>query len=228
MARGRPAAEMAGDKIGRLTVLRQSDERTLKGMVRWVCRCDCGNETVVTGTELRRRAVTSCGCFARDGVIARNIARGDPWFPKDVRSIWSNMIARCDNPKHPSFHQYGGRGIVVCDRWRESYWHFYADIGPRPSPRHSLDRIDRDGNYEPGNVRWGTWADQSRNKVNNVLYEMDGRSMILKDWAAELSLHEYRLRYLVRDCGVPLAEAVATIRANPKRTPKRFDRKPHP
>lgn len=83
---------------------------------------------------------------------------------KELRNIYTGMMHRCANPNSPSFRHYGARGITVCERWRNSFEAFAADMGPRPSPNHSLDRINNDGNYEPGNCRWATWLEQARNR----------------------------------------------------------------
>jgi hypothetical protein len=97
-------------------------------------------------------------------------------------TAWVNMISRCENPKLKHFAIYGGRGIRVCERWRDSYENFLADMGRRPSSGHSLDRIDGDGNYEPGNCRWATYTEQQRNRGNNVRVTIGGESMTLPEW----------------------------------------------
>jgi hypothetical protein len=110
------------------------------------------------------------------------------------RGCWQAMIDRCHDPKSTYFAHYGGRGIRVCNRWRESFALFQADMGPRPSPIHSLDRIDNDGNYEPGNVRWATPREQGRNKRNNRMLTAFGRTQCLTDWAAERGLRIITLK----------------------------------
>jgi len=98
------------------------------------------------------------------------------------------MIGRCYRPRNHRYAWYGGRGIRVCDRWRTSFEAFLADVGPRPTPRHSLDRIDNDGDYEPGNVRWATSFEQSRNRRNVKLYTHDGETLTLSEWADRVGL----------------------------------------
>lgn len=105
---------------------------------------------------------------------------GSPEF-----SSWRSMIKRCTNESHDSYQRYGGRGIVVCDRWLESFACFYADMGPRPSIRHSIEREDSNGNYEPGNCRWATPTEQCRNRCNNRLVELNGKIMTVTE-AADL------------------------------------------
>jgi hypothetical protein len=99
------------------------------------------------------------------------------------RTIWNSMKARCGNPRNAAFSRYGGRGISVCARWRDSFECFLADMGARPSPQHSLDRIDVDGNYEPGNVRWATCVEQARNKRSSRLVSIDGVTRTVAEWA---------------------------------------------
>jgi hypothetical protein len=101
---------------------------------------------------------------------------------------WTAMKMRCLNPTVPCFKHYGGRGIQVCERWRRSFAEFFADVGPRPSPKHTLERLDNNGHYEPGNVRWATYAEQMRNKRGNVYLEHAGRRMAAMDWAKELGV----------------------------------------
>lgn len=100
-------------------------------------------------------------------------------------SVWTDIQTRCHNPKSTSYPGYGARGIVVCERWRASFESFYADMGPRPSDKHSIDRIDTKGNYEPGNCRWATAAEQSINKRNNVLVTLNGVTKTLVEWCKE-------------------------------------------
>jgi hypothetical protein len=97
-------------------------------------------------------------------------------------NAWHAIKQRCENPRNPSYKDYGARGISICDRWKESLANFLADMGPRPSSRHSIDRIDNDGNYEPGNCRWATHAEQARNKRSNSLVTINGITKCITDW----------------------------------------------
>jgi hypothetical protein len=123
-------------------------------------------------------------------------------MPRRIRSIvsqlrirhirehdaWRGMLARCRNPRHPSYKNYGGRGITACERWN-SFENFLDDMGKRPSPKHSLDRIDNNGNYEPGNCRWATRREQANNTRMNRFVTFDGRTMTLAQWARETGIH---------------------------------------
>jgi len=152
--------DLTGQTFGRWTVLE------FKGQAKWLCRCSCGTEKVVGGSSLRRGNSTSCGCFQREDVSRRTRTHGHKaggkYTPEYI--AWANIIARCENPKHKAYPNYGGRGITICGRWRESFESFLADVGPRPSDDNSLDRIDNDGHYEPGNVRWATISEQAKNR----------------------------------------------------------------
>lgn len=107
---------------------------------------------------------------------------------------WQGMIDRCHNPNGQRFVSYGGRGIKVCGLWRESFSAFLADVGTRPTPKHSIDRIDNDGDYEPSNCRWALREEQLRNTRRNIFMEHDGRRMVLTDWASETGINFYTLR----------------------------------
>lgn len=120
--------------------------------------------------------------------------------------VWQAMIGRCHNPRNKKYRHYGGRGIEVCRRWRESFPAFKADIGQRPSPRHSIDRKDNDGHYEPSNVRWATPAEQNRNSRRNHLLTFRGQTKPLTDWATGMGLSPGTLRArLVRGWSVEVA-----------------------
>ena len=133
---------------------------------------------------------------------------------------WHNMIRRCTNPAVINFCRYGGRGIAVCDRWRSSFEAFYLDMGERPSPGHTLDRIDNDGDYEPANCRWATRREQSRNKRNNRWITVEGETLCLADWVARSGRARESIRWRL-DAGLSPKDAIfgaPMIRTNPRKT----------
>jgi hypothetical protein len=153
------------------------------GPLRWECRCDCGATTVVRATNLQQRRTRSCGCLATE-LRAGHVKHGHN--RKGRRSAtytsWALMTSRCYDPGNPNFASYGGRGIAVCPQWRGSFEQFLADMGARPKGM-TIDRIDNNGNYEPGNCRWATGSEQSLNRSNTVMVAMpDGTRMPL--WLA--------------------------------------------
>lgn len=160
-----------GSSFGRLTPLREV--AAVGGNRKWICRCQCGREAVVFQGNLVRGHTTSCGCTKSSATHGKS---GVPEYRH-----WINMISRCENPKTPGYENYGGRGISVCSRWRQSFVDFLTDVSPRPSPKHSLDRIDVNGNYEPGNVRWATQMTQCRNTRTNRIVTVDGQQITLAE-----------------------------------------------
>lgn len=156
-------------RFGRLVVVRFDGVRF--HTAHWLCRCDCGREVSVARENLRTGNSRSCGCARRETTSARakhGGARPGRYAP-EYRS-WQSMLARCRNPHLRGYIWYGGRGVTVCARWSSSYAAFLADLGPRP-PGTTLERIDNNGNYEPGNVRWATPIEQGRNKRDVRLNE---------------------------------------------------------
>lgn len=147
----------AGERFGLLTASRDriGAERRIP------CVCDCGTETTPLVSNLRQGKSRSCGCQQARGATHPRWEGGKNSHP--LTSTYRNMIDRCTNPKNMRFNDYGGRGITVCDRWRDDFWAFVADVGDKPVGK-SLDRIDNDGNYEPDNVRWATPHEQNVNR----------------------------------------------------------------
>lgn len=130
--------------------------------------CDCGNESTATLNSLKCGFAASCGCYRTELAIAA-VKHGDARKAKPTREYktWVNMIGRCENPNVERYPSYGGRGISICKEWRESFEAFLRDMGRKPSPEHSIDRKDVNGNYEPGNCRWATAEVQANNKRNS-------------------------------------------------------------
>lgn len=180
---GRPALNLTGRIYDRLTVIERAEpsESDSAKSAYWRCRCSCGNETIVRSQHLRTGNVRSCGCLAVEvclpAMAASNVTHG--MSQSDEHRIWQYMIQRCHNPNAGNYYLYGGRGIEVCERWRESFEAFYADVGPRPSKDHSLERKNNSKGYEPGNVVWATRLEQNNNTRRNRRVCYRGRDMTL-------------------------------------------------
>lgn len=168
---------VVGSRFGRLTVMVDDGCRSVS------CRCDCGGLRVAMRGALRGGRVLSCGCLR--GRVSRHGASRSPLY-----DCWRGMRRRCSDPRVKAWARYGGRGIKVCAAW-ESFERFVADMGPRPDRWHSIDRIDNDGDYEPGNCRWATGFVQARNKpCKRKRYLFDGETKTLAEWATVWGMRE--------------------------------------
>lgn len=150
------------------------------------CRCSCGTNREVLAKDLVRGRSKSCGCVNSENTTARNMRHGLTESPE--YSIWCGIKKRCYDQNEVFFCNYGGRGIKVCERWLHSFENFLSDMGIRPTNKHSIERRNNDGDYEPDNCYWATRDEQARNKRNNRRVEIGGETMIIADWAKRVGL----------------------------------------
>jgi hypothetical protein len=187
--------DLEGNKYGKLTVVGRAAELVRKDAW-WVCECVCGRAIVSSSSHLKSGHTSSCGCEnARQW-------RGEkaPQYKHGKRHsaewrTWSNMKNRCMNPNYTKWDKYGGRGIKVCERWMNSFENFYNDMGDKPSPLHSIDRINNDGDYEPSNCRWTTDQTQANNKSNNYMVTIGGVTDTLPNWCRNIGVVSRKMAY---------------------------------
>jgi hypothetical protein len=204
----RRTKDLTGKKIGLLTAV--SYVGSVNKRSHWNCLCECGNHIQAEGNNLIRGHTLSCGCVRSHKRLKnlRNelltVMRTVTWtvlptIKTRVRTreygIWNAMKTRCNNDKIIPFEYYGGRGIKVCERW-ESFDNFIADMGPAPSNKHSIDRIDTNGNYEPGNCKWSTVSEQAVNKRTNVFVEINGERLTLSQAMKKYNMTRYEVSKL--------------------------------
>lgn len=184
-----PVINIAGQRFGRLVVLGR-EGRDKRNQATWRCQCDCGGTLIANTRALRSGNTRSCGCLHKEITRARLLTHGEgrTWAITPEYRSWRSMITRCYNSNLPSYKNYGARGISVCGRWRNSYEAFLQDMGRRPTLKHTLDRIDNDGNYEPSNCRWATRTGQVRNRRDTRRVVVNGISLSLAQACEERGL----------------------------------------
>lgn len=196
--------DMTGQRYARLVALRSA------GNGEWLFRCDCGTEKVTNSKNVRRGLVRSCGCLRKEtsrAVGLRTRTHGHAVADTPEYRAWHHAKDRCHNENNQCYGNYGGRGIRVCAEWRNDFVAFLRHIGPRPDG-HSLDRIDNDKGYEPGNVRWATGEEQARNRRTNHIVAFKGRTVTLAEAIEESGLSGKMVRERIR-LGWPVERALA-------------------
>lgn len=178
-----------GQKFNNLFIQKVYKE---KGFVMATCLCDCGTTKDIRIYPILDGAVISCGCLHSKAFKERVTTHGQSHSPE--HTAWTALRDRCKNPNNPRFEHYGGRGIVVDPRW-DSFEQFYADMGPRPSNKHSIDRRDNDGPYSPENCYWATREEQARNRQSTKMITFDGQSLCIADWARLSGLRPNVIRH---------------------------------
>lgn len=185
------ALNLTGQRLGRLVALVPT---RYQNKIAWECLCDCGNLTVILTDSLRSNCTHSCGCLNKELLSERNTtqrtAHGLTKHPLFI--VWHAINLRCGNPKNTSYNNYGGRGITIYPEWRHDFQAFYDYVIKLPNcgkKGYSLDRIDNDGNYEPGNLKYSTLKEQHRNTRRNIELTYLGKTQCITAWAEELNLN---------------------------------------
>jgi len=171
--------DLTGQRFGRLVAIERAGTRN--GYALWKCKCDCGKETEVISNSLKRGLSKSCGCLRTELNIERHFIHG--MTHTKLFKTWQGMIQRCTNSKETSFKNYGGRGISVCNEWSDFISFYTWSMNSGYNDKLTIDRIDNDGDYEPGNCTWSTCKEQANNKRNNVLYEYKGNKKTISQWS---------------------------------------------
>lgn len=202
---GKRRKVQVGEVYGRLKITKFCG-RNKYGNLIWDCICTCGIRCSVSSSNLLSGSNVSCGCHKAELTRKRNLTHGLSHLPE--YSVWLGMKARCNNPNNADWKSYGGRGIKLVDRWN-SFDVFYSDMGPIPSSKYTIERIDNNKNYSPNNCIWATRKTQARNKRNIPLYEYDGKTLCVAEWAEIVGLHPETLRSRIKK-GWSIEKALTT------------------
>lgn len=211
--------DLTGQEFDNLEVIEFAGYAS-NGNAKWKCKCKCGRFKDIASWQIINRATRSCGCLRDNALRAMRTTHRDG--NSTEHRIWSNIMTRCYNPKCAAYRWYGGRGIEACDRWRgdSGYQNFLSDVGRRPGPEYTLDRINHNGNYEPSNVRWATVKQQARNRRSNRMIEHDGRCLSVAEWAEILGVRSGSLLQRINS-GWSIERALTTpMRRDKRTTPK--------
>lgn len=195
--------------FNRLTAIGFVDVNKFRS-ARWLWRCTCGALRIIVASNVKGGHAKSCGCLERETTTAarraRRITHGGRTRPE--YRVWNAMRGRCENPTDHAYRHYGGRGILVCERWRK-FANFFADMGERPSGM-TLERIDNDKGYSPDNCKWATRIEQANNTRRNRMLTLNGQTMNVSDWARHLGIPYGRLNTRLNELGWSEERALTT------------------
>jgi hypothetical protein len=195
--------DLTGQTFGRLTVINRADNKN--NCTRWNCVCECGKSRTIFSMHLLAGLTRSCGCF--HSFIVRDHIKTHGASYTGEYAAWKNMKSRCFNPKYTRYNLYGARGITVHPEWTTNFSDFFLHVGPRPRGS-TLDRIDVNGNYEPGNVRWATRQQQQRNQQKSIYLTSQGETRHLREWAEIIGVSAPSIRLFMKK-GRTLDEYIA-------------------
>ena len=186
--------DITNQRFGRLVVKKIAGQNKYKRYL-WLCQCDCGNEKIAAGNDLRRGATKSCGCLQKEMRILSNIKHG--LYYTRLHYIWNAMKSRCYNKNNNRFYCYGKRGIEVCKDWKNNFKSFYDwAMENGYADNLSIDRINVNGNYCPENCRWITIKEQERNRTNNKMLKIGGKNKCIAEWGEEIGFNEKQIKKL--------------------------------
>lgn len=177
--------DLSGKKYNRLTVIKFDYRKGTDYF--WICRCECGNVKSIKSNAFKSGGTKSCGCYSIEVRKLIGTTHGEANNSKEYRT-WLAIKRRCLDKNDNRYNDYGGRGIQICEEWAYSYQNFLLGVGRAPSKEHSIDRIDVNGHYEPGNCRWATRIEQQNNMRSNRIITHDGESKTLAQWCRHLGL----------------------------------------
>lgn len=197
--------ETVGKRYGML-VVKCDKPKSVSREAHWLCRCDCGTEKYVSGYRMRKGITKSCGCLKREfGTRVRKHGMSG----SRIYKIWCDMKARCYDKHRMYYYLYGGRGITVCREWRE-FENFIRDMGEPPTQKHTIDRIDPNGNYEPSNCRWATMKEQANNTRSNRMITHKGETRTMSQWADEAGMSSDNIKDRLNKLGWTVEKALST------------------
>lgn len=196
--------DLTGQPFGRLTVLERAENKN--GRVYWKCECACGNITNIQADRLVAGTTQSCGCLNKERVKQSNSTHGMSNTPEF--HTWEGIIKRCTNPKAIGFKRYAGRGITICDEWRHDFMAFYNHVGKKPTSKHTIERINNNLGYKPGNIKWATRQEQANNTRRNHNITLHSWTMNVTQWAKFIGVKQGTISERINHYNWPPAKAI--------------------
>jgi hypothetical protein len=215
-----PLIDLIGREFGRLKVIKRTCNDKF-GHSMWLCVCSCGKEKIIVNYSLINGTTKSCGCWNIEKTVRRSIKHGHKRIEKvsKIYRAWESMIKRCTNYNDNGYKNYGSRGITVCQRWRK-FSNFLEDMGEPPTSKHSIDRIDNDGNYCAQNCRWATRKERNRNTRNNHLILFNNKEQCLAEWAEETGISSATILWRLSNGWSVERSLITPVRKKKKRKSK--------